>query len=410
MYTVYPAARVGEAFALLQHSRHIGKVVVSLDPQDGPVPVRNRPEPPRFDPDGTYLVTGGLSGFGAATARRLADRGARHLALVSRRGPDGPEAADVLSDLAALGVTATPYAADVTDSAAMAEVISRVDASGHRLTGVVHAAMTLDDAPLTELTDERIRAVLAPKMVGAEVLDALTREHDLRLFWLYSSFTTAVGNVKQSAYVGGNLFTEALARRRHGTEPALAVTWGALGDCGHVAREGLVPSMQALGTSPLGSREALDALESLAASGTAVAGIGRYDWARMRAFLPALTTPRFAALLPADGELGGHTRQDLVAALAGLTAEEALTTVGGTLTEYLAQILQTNAARLDPKLPLQDYGVDSLMAAELLTTLRQRLDVEIPPLELLQGGVTVTDLARHVLLRLGVRTTDTANG
>jgi acyl carrier protein len=98
-----------------------------------------------------------------------------------------------------------------------------------------------------------------------------------------------------------------------------------------------------------------------------------------------------------------------VAALAGLGTEEALKTVSGTLAEYLAQILQTDATRLDPKLPLQDYGVDSLMAAELLTTLRQRLDVEIPPLELLQGGVTVTDLARHVLVRLGVRTTDTAN-
>ncbi|WP_346283511.1 beta-ketoacyl reductase [Streptomyces sp. T21Q-yed] len=315
-----------------------------------------------------------------------------------------------MSGLTALGVTATPYAADVTDSAAMAEVISRVDATGHRLAGVVHAAMTLDDAPLTELTDERIRAVLAPKLAGAAVLDALTREHDLRLFWLYSSFTTAVGNVKQSAYVGGNLFTEALARRRHGTEAAIAVAWGALGDCGHVAREGLVPSMEALGTVALGSREALDALDSLAASGTVVAGVGRHDWARLRTFLPTLTTPRFAALLPADGDLGGHTRQDLVAALADLTAEEALTTVGGTLAEYLAQILQTDAARLDPKLPLQDYGVDSLMAAELLTTLRQRLDVEIPPLELLQSGVTVTDLARHVLLRLGVRTTDTANG
>ncbi|MFJ8539706.1 SDR family NAD(P)-dependent oxidoreductase [Streptomyces sp. NPDC093591] len=410
-YALYPAARVGEAFALLQHSRHIGKVVVSLDPQDGPVPVRTRPEPPRLDPDGTYLVTGGLSGFGAATARRLADRGARHLALVSRRGADGPEATDVLSDLAALGVTVTPYAADVTDAAAMAEVIGRVDATGHRLTGVVHAAMTLDDVPLTELTDERIRAVLAPKMAGAAVLDSLTRDHDLRLFWLYSSFTAAVGNVKQSAYVAGNLFTEALARQRHdGARPAVAVAWGALGDCGHVAREGLVPSMEALGTVPLGSCEALAALETLAASGACVAGVGRYDWARLRAFLPTLTTPRFAALLPAEGDLGGHTRQDLVAALAGLGAEEALKAVSGTLAEYLAQILQTDAARLDPKLPLQDYGVDSLMAAELLTTLRQRLDVEIPPLELLQGGVTVTDLARHVLLRLGVRTTDTANG
>lgn len=126
--------------------------------------------------------------------------------------------------------------------------------------------------------------------------------------------------------------------------------------------------------------------------------------------MPALAAPRFAALLPADGELGGHSRQDLVAALAGLTPDEALEAVSGTLAELLARILQTDAARLGARQPLQEHGVDSLMAAELLTTLRQRLDVEIPPMELLQGGITLTDLARHVLLRLGVRTTDTANG
>ncbi|GHE12932.1 type I polyketide synthase [Streptomyces alanosinicus] len=409
-HTVYPAARVKEAFTLLQHSRHIGKVVVSLDPQDGPVPVRTRTEPPRLDPDGSYLVTGGLSGFGAATARWLAERGARHLGLVSRRGADGPEAAEVLADLSVRGVTATPYAADVTDAAAMAEVIGRIDATGHRLTGVVHAAMTLDDAPLTELNDERFRAVLAPKMAGAAVLDALTRERDLSLFWLFSSFTTSVGNIKQSAYVAGNSYAEALARRRHSPGLALAVAWGAIGDCGHVAREGLAPSMEAFGAIPISSHEALAALETLTASGATVTGIGRYDWARLRPLLPTLAAPRFAALLPADFELGGHTRQDFLAALAGLNTDEALATVSGALAELLARILQTDVARLDARLPLQDYGVDSLMAAELLITLRQRLDVEIPPMELLQSGITLTDLSRHVLLRLGVRTTGTTNG
>ncbi|MFF2813785.1 zinc-binding dehydrogenase [Streptomyces sp. NPDC058000] len=98
-HVVYPAARVDEAFRLLQHSRHTGKVVVSFDPLDEPVLVEPAPAEPALDPDGTYLITGGLGGFGAATADALADRGARHIALLGRRGATAPEAATVLDSL-----------------------------------------------------------------------------------------------------------------------------------------------------------------------------------------------------------------------------------------------------------------------------------------------------------------------
>ena len=76
-HTAYPAARVEEAFHLLQHSRHTGKAVVTFDPLDGPVPVEPAPGTLRPDGEGTYPITGGLSGPGAATARLPADRGAR---------------------------------------------------------------------------------------------------------------------------------------------------------------------------------------------------------------------------------------------------------------------------------------------------------------------------------------------
>ncbi|MGW2189833.1 beta-ketoacyl synthase N-terminal-like domain-containing protein, partial [Streptomyces sp. NPDC001719] len=59
---VYPADRVTEAFESLQHSRHVGKVVISLEE---PPLLREPPQSYTPDPDGTYLITGGLSGFGA---------------------------------------------------------------------------------------------------------------------------------------------------------------------------------------------------------------------------------------------------------------------------------------------------------------------------------------------------------
>ncbi|MFP3969708.1 SDR family NAD(P)-dependent oxidoreductase, partial [Actinomadura fulvescens] len=175
-HTVYPAARVADAFTMMRHSRHIGKIVISLDPREEPVPVQPRHVAPRLDPGGTYLVTGGLSGFGATTARWLADRGARHLALVGRRGAATPGASGLLEELAAQGVHARAYATDVADLDAMRQILRELDDDGHPVRGVVHSAMHLDDDPLVDLTDDRIRAVLRPKVAGALVLDELTQD------------------------------------------------------------------------------------------------------------------------------------------------------------------------------------------------------------------------------------------
>ncbi|MGW1199600.1 KR domain-containing protein [Streptomyces sp. NPDC002536] len=112
----------------MQHSRHVGKVVVAFDPLDEPLMVERTLRAPEFDPGGTYLVTGGLGGFGAATARRLGARGARRLALVGRRGSVSPEAAGLVEE---------------------------AETDGRPLRGVVHSAMHLDDALLMRLSDER---------------------------------------------------------------------------------------------------------------------------------------------------------------------------------------------------------------------------------------------------------------
>ncbi|WP_109280532.1 type I polyketide synthase, partial [Streptomyces orinoci] len=63
---VYPAQRVADGYQALQHSRHIGKVVISLAAAP---PLHREPGVLRLDPRACYLVTGGLGGFGAATAR-----------------------------------------------------------------------------------------------------------------------------------------------------------------------------------------------------------------------------------------------------------------------------------------------------------------------------------------------------
>ncbi|MFB9905554.1 SDR family NAD(P)-dependent oxidoreductase [Allokutzneria oryzae] len=392
----FPARRVGEAFHLLQHSRHIGKVVVTFDE---PVPVESRPRGLALDPDATYLVTGGLGGFGAATALWLADRGARHLALVSRRGAEAPEARETLAALAERGASATAHSADVTDPAAMRAVLDAVSDMGHPLRGVVHAAMVLDDAPLRELTPERFRAAVEPKMRGALVLDELTRGSDLEFFLAFSSATALLGNVHQANYVAGNLFLEALARRRRCLGlPALAVSWGVIGDVGYVARsERTARSTAIFGARPISPAEAFTVLDEALGQDGDVVTAGRFSWDRLRDLLPTLDVPRLAAVLPPKRSPKGYG--SLRRTLVTLGHEEARLLVEDAIAELIAGVLRTTPDQIDRHRKLDQLGMDSLMGAELFARIRSELGCEVPVMQVL-AAAGISDLAGRVVTRL----------
>ncbi|HEV8558294.1 MAG TPA: SDR family NAD(P)-dependent oxidoreductase [Actinophytocola sp.] len=393
-YRAFPATRIAEALRSIQHSRHIGKLVVTFDRR----PPVERAAGPRFtpDPEGTYLVTGGAGGFGAETARWLADRGARHLSLVNRRGAAVPGAEEVVTELTARGVTVSVHAADVTDEAAMRAVVAAIDGGGAPLRGVVHAAMVLDDASIADLTPEKFRAVLAPKLAGALVLDRITGGHELDLFLMFSSAAAVVGNAGQAAYCAGNLYLEALARARRARGLAgQAIAWGALAEAGYMARnETAAGTIVRAGLTLMPLRQVRAALDDLV-GGPEVSVVWSHDGDFLRRLYPHVTTPRLGELT--GGEHIEHDEHDdLLDRLRQAGAEEAIALTADSIVATLAEVLGVAPERIDRNRPLDQIGVDSLMGAELITKMRRRLGREIPVMRVIASG-GIDDLARSLV-------------
>ena len=404
-YRVFPADHVVDAFRTMQQARQIGKVVIHLD--GARVPVEALPTavaPIRLSKETTWLVTGGLAGFGLESARWLAERGAGCLVLAGRRGMQTPGAATAVRELEALGARVQVAACDCADYVAVQSLLNDIRRNCPPLTGILHAAMVLDDTLIANLDADRLHKVLAPKLLGACHLHSLTLDIPLEHFILYSSITTIIGNPGQANYVAANAALESLAALRKAMGlPATCIGWGPIADAGYLTRNQAVKdSLTArLGAAPLNAREALAMLDHLLAGDTGVTAVANIDWSALSHLLPSALGPRFENLRRQDGPgaVAGTEGADIHALIAGKTAEEVRGIVQSLIVQEVAQILCIGADRIDPVRSLHDLGMDSLMAVELALGLEKRFGIQLPAM-MLGEGPTVERVTMRIVERM----------
>lgn len=404
-YQEFDANDIVDAFRYMQQSRQIGKIVVTYRngiqcAHDAALPADN-PAELALSAEASYLVTGGLSGFGLRTAQWLADRGARHLALVSRSGPASEAAQQALAALQARGVAVHAAACDVTDAQALANLMQQLAADMPPLKGVVHAAMVIDDGLVRGATAEQIERVLAPKVVGAMRLDAATRHLPLDFFITFSSATTLFGNPGQANYVAANAFLEALCRQRRAQGlPATCVRWGAIDDVGYLARNKKVKDalQSRMGGAALASESALQALEAMLLADASDLAVLELDWRALRRFLPSAGTPKFSLLARRASDTGEDdgSAHDIAQLLATLDDDALQPLFVDMLKAEVGEILRVPADKIDADVSVYDMGLDSLMGVELVVALEGRFGIRLPVMALNESP-TLTKLAARLV-------------
>ncbi len=383
-YRTFSFARPASAFHFMAQGRHVGKIILSLHNERTTAVAPVIDTPPEFPADGTFLVTGGVRGFGLATARWLADHGARHLVLVSRTGKGDEETKAALAAFKEQGVTVRLEAVDITDPSATSALLRSIRKSGPPLTGVFHAAVVYADEMALKMTPEKYDQCVLPKTLGAWNLHQDTTGHNdpVRWFVLYSSISTVIANPGQSNYVAANLFLDslALARRRNGL-PATVINWDRIRETGQVARtKDLAAHLDRLGCPGLTNAEAFEAF-GLAlvndATRLALSNVQFSVWARTAG--PSAQLGRFAHLMDGAGDDGGDEQsQRIRQEILNAAPEDRLAIVENFLVEQVARVLRVPPKRISRTVPLNQQGLDSLMGVELLSSIEGKLGVSVP--------------------------------
>ncbi|KAG7203862.1 hypothetical protein KM043_017916 [Ampulex compressa] len=236
---VFKKEDVESAFRYMATGKHIGKVILQTS-ENKTAMCRPLLAYPRFHcySNRSYVIIGGLGGFGMELADWLVLRGAKYLTLVSRSGiTNGYQRARTelwksygtqVSFITGIDVSTMNDCEFVLKSA---EKKAPVDA-------IFNVAVVLKDSIFTNQTPETFKESFKPKAWATKRLDEVSRKicPKLRHFVVFSSISCGRGNAGQTNYGMSNSIMERICekRKREGL-PALAIQWGAVGQVGLLA-------------------------------------------------------------------------------------------------------------------------------------------------------------------------------
>ena len=358
-------------------------------------------------PDATYLITGGLGALGLVVARWLVAQGARHLALVGRT--EGSETArETVSELRQRGAQVVTLRADISQEEQVRALLAEIARTMPPLRGILHLANVLDDGVILQQDRARLLGAMRPKALGAWHLHALTRQLPLDFFVLFSSAAAFLGSPGLVPYATANAFLDALAHLRQAEGlPATSINWGAWLNLGLAAGVGSFHNRRWVerGISYLRAEQGVDLLSRILCQGMTQISVLPIDWQRFLApFRPGTVPPLFtdfaaqatagSAAHPAD-----VARAERLRALAAAAEAERHDLISACLRDQVVKVLGlTPGEPLDAARPLNEFGLDSIMAIELRNRIELELGVRLPVSAVLSSpslAQLAANVARH---------------
>ncbi|KAG5885209.1 hypothetical protein JTB14_012232 [Gonioctena quinquepunctata] len=349
--TVFSEHQVEQAFRFMASGKHIGKVLLQIREEESRKTQRPAVKTvgaiPRtyMDPEKSYVLVGGLGGFGLELAKWLIIRGATKIVLTSRSGVKTGYQSLCVRRWREKGLKVVISTADATTEKGAKRLLEEANALGP-VGGIFNLAVVLRDAMMENQSEADFKTVCKPKIDGSKQLDVVSKTlaPQLDYFVNFSSVSCGRGNAGQANYGLANSAMERIAEARQAAGlPGIAIQWGAIGDVGLI-------------------------LETMGGNDTEVGG----------------TLPQRMSSCLATMDTFLQQPHSVVASM--VLAEKRKGTGGGSqisLTDAVGNILGIkDTSNIAPTASLADLGMDSLMGAEIKQTLERNYDLVLSAQEI----------------------------
>jgi len=371
--TVFDYEDYAKAFRLMTSGRHQGKLVLKAPPADVCPGFAIADRRPLLNPDATYLVTGGLGGFGLCLLAYLVSAGARHLTLMDR-DPHRRRSVEWVREASTLlfmhqECEIEIVAGDVTDSTDVARCVANLE---RPLKGIFHFAGVLDDRLLANMSSESVSMVFAPKARGALNLHRASAGHELDYFVVASSTASTFGGPGQINYSAANAYLDGLAAWRHRQGlPALSYSMAAVAEVGMASRSRHVLRMaRTAGMPPISTQFAITnldyALRKLPDRDHLLSALfKRVSWK-----VDSTDYLRIGRLMNNQDAFEGNSDAQLT-----------LDSVMAQIAEKVAELCGHTEGGVEE--PLSSFGLTSVSVAELMAFIQSQYSFQVSALELM---------------------------
>lgn len=346
-----------------------------------------KPAQLEVEPEGSYLITGGLGGIGLKIAHRLVQRGARYLVLTSR-GEPSQAAETAIRELEEQGCDIKVIQGDVSRESDVLRLFDEMgDLDLPALKGIVHAAGVESVVALEDVTVEELRSVMAAKVFGTWLLNRITLERGIELsfFVCTSSISSVWGSLQQASYAAANAFLTALCEHRLAEgRAATAVCYGPWKEVGMgVSSEDEMEWMRSRGIRAMTPRFCLDGMEAMIKGGVTGITLADINWSTFRDVMEILRPRPLLESLGRDVDEAGPLAMD---ESGSALAQQLIKASPVDQHQILKRVVREQMSRI-MKLPPEDLrdttgffelGMDSLMAVEFRNRMEKMLGRRLP--------------------------------